>query len=89
MIYGPGNSQSRAGIWQVEPPQKLMRIVKLCTRTGRIWYHAQPAQLDWSGENVQLHVAQYDTIVPIFGGHPLPCLFHCYGPRRELGPEET
>ncbi len=76
-------------VYQVEPPRGLLRVVKLCARTARVWYIAIPWERDWSGEHAQWYVAQYDAIVPIFGGYPLPCLFHCYGPRRELGPEET
>lgn len=76
-------------LWQLDPVRELRRIVKLCTRTARVWYIAIPWERDWSGEHAQWYVAQYDAIVPIFGGYPRPCLFHCYGLRRELGQGET
>jgi hypothetical protein len=79
MIYDPSNVMKPAHAYDVQSQEQLGHVMSIDTETGEVVCADLPIRVNEQRDGVATHTLRFRTIYPIFGGYPLPCLFHCYG----------
>lgn len=76
-MYTASNTR-RAKVYDVDTKEELKQVASIDTETGEAVVFRHPLKITADGE-AETYKVRYRTISPIFGGYPVPCLFHCYG----------
>lgn len=63
----------------VDERKRLIEVISVDTDTNTVTCYHVPLIIAADGETAAVYTLRYRSIYPIFGGHPYPCLFHCYG----------
>lgn len=77
-MYTASNTR-RAKVYDVDTKEELKHVASIDTETGEVTIFPLPVRLNADRTEVETYKVRYRTISPIFGGYPVPCLFHCYG----------
>lgn len=65
-------------VHDVDTKERIERVLSVNTKAGWILVAEHPVRPNAHG-HVQSRRIRYRAIHPIYGGEPMPCLFHCYG----------
>ena len=77
MIYGPHNVARGTTVVDVEALEIFPLVESVDMRTNELTCFEQPLRV--VGDDVARYSLRFRSIYPIFGGSPVPVLFHCYG----------
>ena len=79
MIYDCSNTRRDAQIYDVDTKEEIRAVIQIDTDSGEMLMYTVPITIDTNTNEAEVVKVKYRTISPIFGGYPVPCLFHCYG----------
>lgn len=79
MLYNCGNTHPNTRVYDVDTKEEFKAVLYIDTDSGEMLMHTVPIEVDTNMNEVKTITMRYRTISAIFGGYPLPCLFHCYG----------
>lgn len=75
-FFDARNAQG-ASVYDVETGEQLRYVEYVDALHGEVSQFEQPLRVD--GDELVTFVTRFRTIYPIYGGAPIPQLFHCYG----------
>lgn len=80
MIYSPDNVMPATRVYDVDANTEIGKVVEVNTRAGWLKVIDEPLRVNQHDQLLTRRI-RFDSIHPIKGLEPLPCLFHCYGRR--------
>ena len=74
MKFNHTNCQPGTSVVDVDKRETLKMVMTINTETGEVECYHQPFDVF-----CQTYTIKFRSIYPIYGGSPVPGMFHCYG----------
>jgi len=77
MIFQAGSVCPKTEVYDVNRIQKIERVIQIDTKIGEVVCAQIPLHV--VDGKVATYTLKFRSVHAIYGGSPVPCLFHCYG----------